>query len=185
MPSEDSTPRNSHIPCFKPAIGSLPQGFCSLPQIFCGKHQQRHLTNLNLLKQQNDQEEADASDTDYIPSDNEIEAPHSKQKSTASSPFAHPLKLNKRSLHLLDEKAMSEIGLFTENGELPHDAIKILEAERSYRSKDARNKQFRRRRISNENVFERKRATSSGSADLSDIKSESEIEMHQESGVKK
>lgn len=165
--------------CFNQTFktANIPQGFCTLPQTLCGNPRQNHLTNLNLLKQQNDD---DASDTDYIPSDNETD----EQQHKTTIPISHPLKLNQRSLHLLDEKAMSKIGLFTENGELHHDAIRILEAERIHRAKDVRNKQFRRRRVSSENVIERRRAASSGSADLSDIKSESELEANQECGVK-
>lgn len=188
--SRETTSHTNNKPqCFNQTLKTtnVPQGFCTVPpQNFCGNKRQTHLTNLNLLKQQSNGDD-DASDTDYIPSDNETDEqspkPQEPQYKT-SVPISHPLKLNQRSLHLLDEKAMSKIGLFTENGELHHDAIRILEEERIYRAKDVRNKQFRRRRSYSENIIERRRAASSGSADLSDIKSESELEANQENIVK-
>lgn len=145
----------------------------------CSKH--HHLTNLNLLKQQQQPNGEDASDTDYIPSDDETESPkHSEQILCTSSIISHPLKLNQRSLHMLDENAINKIGLFNENGELHVDAIKILEAERSQRAKDAKNKQFRRRRATSDSrAFEKRKfvVPECPSGDLSDIKSESELEI--------
>lgn len=193
LPSDEPSPRTSNKQVLpqtpRPQNFKFPQGFCTLPQIITQKR-------LNLLQQQKQVEvdDDDASDTDYIPSDNEADVtppkqtsqeqePSQAQKNAPSVSISHPLKLNQRSLHLLDEKAMSKIGLFTENGELHHDAIKILEAERNYRAKDARNKQFRKKRTCCDNVFERRRAASSGSADLSDIKSESELEATQQETI--
>lgn len=157
------------------------------------KQQKRnHLTNLNLLKQQlHDNDEDGGSDTDYIPSDDECDAPPKQQQQQlevlpqlkSSIPISHPLKLNQRSIHMLDENAIHKIGLFNQNGELHMDAIKVLEAERHYRANDTRNKQFRRRRTSttvdSNKVSENKRsiAVSESAAELSDVKSESELQM--------
>lgn len=179
--TDNSTPPRKKHSCFNQSLrtqySKIPQSFCALPNLLCGQqNNKRHLSNLSLLQPHPKNDEF-GSDTDYIPSDNDAEAPLKPQNKCTTPTISHPLKLNQRSLHLLDEKAMSKIGLFTENGELPHDAIRILEAERNYRSKDARNKQFRRRRsCGDNNGFEKKRTASSGSADLSDIKSESELE---------
>lgn len=76
------------------------------------------------------------------------------------------------------------MGLFTKNGELPRNVIKILEEEKSYRSKDTRNKQFRVPRelmeaSSNcENLYkaESKQSGSSSSSTSSDIKSDGDLE---------
>lgn len=86
------------------------------------------------------------------------------------------------------------MGLFTKNGELPRDIIKILEEEKLYRSRDSRNKQFRVPRTLDEHTCEKKdvakfntndgskRSSSSGSSNSSDIKSDGEFESIEHSG---
>lgn len=163
-----------------------PQQCCSQPENQKQHKRHPHLTNLNLLKQlhENNHNEEENSDTDYIPSDDDCDSSSPKQKqpppptqeTSKPTTISHPLKLNQRSLHMLDENALNKIGLFNENGELQMDAIKILEAERHYRAKDSRNKQFRRRRASSDTKAFEKRKFVATADDLSDIKSESELE---------
>lgn len=118
--------------------------------------------------------EAESSDTDYLPSDNEVEL----VKTKTNIPISHPLMLNQRSLHLLDETVVSRMGLYTKKGELKEDTLKVLEAEGSCRSKAARNRQFRRKRSESDNNLDKHEHE--GSTDLSDIKSESEVEGSQD-----
>ncbi|CAG9856537.1 unnamed protein product [Phyllotreta striolata] len=92
----------------------------------------------------------DDSDDSVILDDEQFEQHVQYKNPSAIDDFFHrksnPLQLNSKDLTNLNERTLHTIGLFNNKGEIKPDVMDLLEKEKSFKAKDARNKQFRSKR---------------------------------------